>query len=75
MQTFVIVLIALVFGVIVGALYKRLCTSVIKGPSSSSVQRVTFSDTHRFEPEIFVCPPSIDPDAFEHSDGSDVSDE
>lgn len=61
------VIIVIILGFISGYLVKTFIVGRYKGPSSRSVQKTEYSKTHRFEPEIYVCPPSIDPDQFSHS--------
>lgn len=56
-----------ILGLIIGfAVQKNL--QLRKGPSSTSVQQITYSKDHKFVPVIHVCPPSINPNDYEHSD-------
>jgi hypothetical protein len=71
MEDIIILIISLSAGFAAGYLVKRYWTVSRKGPSSRSVQAPTYSDTHRYEAEIYVCPPSINPDDLSHSDTSE----
>lgn len=65
-------LIATVFiiGVLIGY-FVTLLLQTHKGPSSRSVQKITYSKDFKFIPVIHVCPPSVDPGVFEHSSDDD----
>jgi hypothetical protein len=64
-----LIIITFLVGIIVGVYIKRKQT--YKGPRSSQVLKDYCDGNYRFEPEFFVCPPSINPDIFSHSEDSD----
>lgn len=70
----------LVFGVIIliglalGRYLKHTTHKTYKGPSSNSVRKQVFYDEegdYRLVPDIYICPPYIDPEDFSHSESSD----
>lgn len=64
------ILIWFIIGLIIGFLLQSLINTQ-KGPSSTSVQQITYSKDHKFIPVIHVCPPSVNPDDYEHSTDSE----
>lgn len=70
-------------GMLVGWVAARMffwpSTTIHKGPSSRRVQSTVFEHDgkfYQFEAVPHVCPPSIDPDCYEHSsDDEDLSSE
>ena len=70
-------LIVVIVGLLIGYILKRRTYQVYKGPSSSSVKRKMYTDkigNYQLEPEIYVCPSTIDPTDYSHSDDSNDSD-
>jgi hypothetical protein len=69
------ILIGTIIGVILGFIIKRRAFRFHKGPSSTKIQEsiyhdITTNKRYRFEPIIYVCPPSINVEDMEHSDDS-----
>lgn len=65
--------IAIVIGFVIGAIVKRYCNVVYKGPSSTKIQKQYIKDErtgqwYHFVPEPHVCPPSVNIYEFDHSD-------